>query len=117
MINHYIQTLLHSREISHLFHLSTTSYSDHIALQTYYESIVEMVDGLVESYQGKYGILTLDLTVDKNTELDVVGYFITLIHELEVMRSELPNDNFLQHQYDDIETLIYSTLYKLKYLK
>ncbi len=117
MINTYIQKLLQSRQQAHIFHLSTTSYSTHIALQTYYESIVEMVDGLVESYQGKYGILTLDLTVEETTYLDVVSYFIILIHELEVMRSELPNDNFLQHQYDDIETLIYTTLYKLRYLK
>jgi hypothetical protein len=50
--------LLHSQTQVHIFHLQTKSYSEHKALQKYYEGIDALVDGVIESYQGKYGIIT-----------------------------------------------------------
>jgi hypothetical protein len=45
--------ILHSRNQSHIFHLQTKSYSEHKALNDYYDNIVDLYDGLIESYQGK----------------------------------------------------------------
>ncbi len=45
--------LLHSQTQVHIFHLGTKSYSEHKALQGYYEGIDALVDGVIESYQGK----------------------------------------------------------------
>jgi hypothetical protein len=45
--------LLHSQTQVHIFHLQTKSYSEHKALQGYYEGIDALVDGVIESYQGK----------------------------------------------------------------
>jgi len=53
----FIGTLMQSRNQAHIYHLQTNSFAAHKALQEYYEEIVDLVDGLVESYQGKYGIL------------------------------------------------------------
>ncbi len=47
-----------SRTQAHIFHLQTPSFAAHTALQLYYEGIVPLVDGFVESYQGKNGIIT-----------------------------------------------------------
>jgi len=48
--------LMHSRTQAHIFHLGVSgpgAYAAHKALQDYYEGIVDLIDGLVESYQGK----------------------------------------------------------------
>ena len=52
-----IATLLHSQTQVHIFHLQTTSYAEHKALQGYYEGIDGLADGLVESYQGKNDLI------------------------------------------------------------
>ena len=52
-----ISLLLHSRTQVHTLHLQTESYPEHMALNGYYDGIGDLFDGLVESYQGKYGIL------------------------------------------------------------
>ena len=52
----------HSRTQTHVFHLGVKgpgAYAAHKALQEYYEEIVGLVDGLVESYQGKYGLISM----------------------------------------------------------
>jgi hypothetical protein len=115
-LNEYVQTLLQSRQEAQRYHLNTNTYSAHIALQEYYEQIVELVDDLVETYQGKYGILDLELTDVLANELEDVDYFRELAKWCEYARPSLPQDSFLTHQYDDIETLIYKTVYKLTYL-
>jgi hypothetical protein len=53
-----VSILLHSQTQVHIFHLQTKSYSEHKALQNYYEGIDGLVDGVIESYQGKYEVLT-----------------------------------------------------------
>lgn len=116
MIKKYIENLLESRTVTHLYHLSTSSYAKHIALEEYYTEIVNLIDEIVETYQGKYGIMKLELTTDFKNDINSVEYFEYLAQFVETIRSELPQDNFLQHQYDDVETLIYKTLYKLKYI-
>ena len=45
--------LLFSQTQAHVFHLQTGSYAEHKALQGYYEGIDDLVDSLVESYQGE----------------------------------------------------------------
>ena len=56
----FIGTLMQSRNQAHIYHLQVEgpgSFAAHKALQDYYEEIVNLIDGLVESYQGRYGIL------------------------------------------------------------
>lgn len=116
MIDKYTTRLLESRTVTHLYHLSTSSYAKHVALEEYYTEIVNLIDEIVETYQGKYGIMKLELTSNFKNDISSIEYFESLAQFTEYIRSELPQDNFLQHQYDDVETLIYKTLYKLKYL-
>lgn len=61
IIGQFISTLFASRTQAHIFHLQTIgegSFAMHSALNIYYDDIVGLVDGLVESYQGRYGIIT-----------------------------------------------------------
>jgi hypothetical protein len=113
----FIGTLMQSRNQAHIYHLQTPSYAQHIALQGYYEGIIPLIDGLVESYQGKYGILrdykmAGTIKEDENPAM----YFEGLCKFVEAILPSLPQDTFLVNQYDEVMTLIQSTKYKLKFL-
>ena len=110
--------MLHSQTQVHIFHLGTKSYSEHKALQGYYEGIDALVDGIVESYQGKYGLLTNYKSYKNQTyknKNQVLKYFTSLLNTIEEKR-DCCDDSYLQNQIDTVQELIYSTMYKLKFL-
>jgi hypothetical protein len=119
-MNEYVGTLFQSRNQAHIYHLQTPSYAKHMALNDYYEDIVDLIDSLVEGYQGKYEILKgykmLGTLKDWKDDEDIVKYFEQLARYCELKREKLPQDGFLTNVYDDIDSLIRSTLYKLKRL-
>lgn len=111
--------LLHSRTQAHTLHLQTESYAEHKALQGYYEGIDPLIDGLVESYQGKYNILTgyksYDISDYKSPE-STINYLKELYVKVEKLR-KCCDDSYIQNQIDNVCDLINSTLYKLRFLK
>ena len=109
-------TLLHAATITHFMHFQTKSYATHVALGAFYVALPDLVDALVESYQGKYGIITNYPTSFEGTQLDPVSYIETLKTMVIVSRHTLPQDSEIQNDIDGIATLINSTLYKLRYL-
>jgi hypothetical protein len=114
-----VATLLHSQTQVHIFHLQTKTYSEHKALQNYYEGIDGLVDGIVESYQGKYEIITgykTIKTVDYKSTEQVISYFKELDENIEKNRTSV-KESYIQNQIDTVQELIYSTLYKLRFLK
>jgi DNA-binding ferritin-like protein len=121
MIASLLSVLLASRNQSHIFHLQTTSYSEHKALGEYYEAIGDFIDNLAESYQGKYGIIRGYTTPNKIEEVTnngfVFSYFEKLSDVVEQAGKEIPQDSYLLNQIDEIVALIQSTIYKLKFLK
>ena len=110
--------LLHSQTQVHIFHLGTKSYAEHKALQGYYEGIDALVDGIIESFQGKYGLLT-NYKSYKNQSYknknQVLKYMKGLLNTIEEKRESV-EDSYIQNQIDTIQELIYSTMYKLKFL-
>jgi len=112
--------LLHSRTQAHSFHLGQRgigSLSAHLALGEYYNSIGGIVDGLVEAYQGQYGLIKLQSVsgLDTNNDLkNVIVYFDKLIAAVAKLRKdEKLQMSWLQNDIDNIVTLLYSTKYKL----
>ena len=117
--NVMISKLLHSRNQVHVFHLQTKSFAEHKALNDYYDDVVDIIDGLVESYQGKYDLLTSYesykiLNYESNEQL--LKYFKELESNIEENRKTI-KDSYLQNQIDNAVELINSTIYKLKFLK
>jgi len=114
-----ISYLLHSRTQAHVYHLQTPSFAAHNALNDYYDGIVDLTDGLVESFQGKYGILTgysnFGLMEYQSCEA-IQEYFHALCTTIDMLRTDMP-DSYIQNQIDEVMTLVKSTIYKLKFLK
>ena len=107
-----VSILLHSRTQVHIFHLQTKSYAEHKALQKYYEGIDGIVDGLIESYQGKYDIITQYNSVkneDYNSNEQVIKYFKALDAMIDKNRKEV-KESFIQNQIDTVQELINSTV-------
>ena len=120
LMGQFVSTLLASRTQAHIFHLQTPSFAAHKALNKFYDEIVGVTDSLVESYQGKYGIITgygnIALQEYQSCEAIIV-FFETLCMYVEKSRQILPQDSYLQNQIDEIVALIKSTIYKLRFLK
>ena len=111
--------LLNSVTTAHILHLSTRSYSQHKALETFYTEIGDHVDDFVEAFQGKYGLLTnYPATADLFATQAPIAYLTYLKDEVATLRKapEFPADSELQNIIDEIAQLIDSTLYKLKFL-
>ncbi len=111
-----ISQILHSRTQIHTFHLQTESYAEHMALNGYYDVVGGLIDGLVESYQGKYEILkgyqNYELKDYSGTE-NTITYLKDLCEKIESLR-DCCKDSYIQNQIDTVCELINSTLYKLR---
>jgi len=112
-----------SRDQAHIFHWQTTgigSFAAHMALNAYYDEIPGLTDALVESYQGKHGLVMGYTPAEKFDEFEktvVVKYFKGLAMFVERAYTKLPQeDTYILNQLDNVKELIYSTLYKLENL-
>jgi len=106
--------LFQARDIIHLSHLKINSYAKHKALNNFYDDLLDLIDTLVESYQGENGIQSIETPASKAQE--PIAYLKTL---LEVVKSAAPlfKDSDYLNVLDEIKTLIKRTLYKLQYLQ
>lgn len=113
-----ISYLLHSRNQTHVFHLQTKSYAEHRALGGYYDDIIDLVDGLVESYQGKYDIIKEydSYKLESYTGKPQLETFLkALSKKVEEVHPKV-KDTYLQNQLDTVNELINRTLYKIRFL-
>ena len=112
----FVGTLLHSSTVTHFMHLQTKSYAAHMALGSYYEEVIDLVDGLAESIQGKYGIIEDYGRTFGVPNSEPVAYFKSLTEYVDRVREDMPADTEIQNDIDSIMTLINSTVYKLRFL-
>lgn len=117
----FISTLFSSRTQAHIFHLQVTgpgSFAAHKALNEYYDGIIGLADGIAESYQGRYGIITgykgEGQWIEDTTQ--IIKYFDALCMYVEKNRVSLVQDSYIQNQIDEVVALIESTKYKLSKL-
>lgn len=111
--------LFQIRDQIHMMHLRASgigSYAQHKALNDFYEEILDLTDGLIESYQGKYGIIKFK--VKESTDVDPTSLLKELVKLTDSgVAYTMFIETWIQNQIDEISTLTYSTLYKLQNLK
>ena len=117
----FISNLLNSRQQAHVYHwqeVGEGSNAVHEALNEYYDKIVKKIDGLVESIQGRNGIIrgyNLEFAVREDNKPLI--YFQALVKYVEAVRQRLPQDSYVQNQIDEIVDLLETTKYKLENLR
>ena len=111
---------LHSRTQAHEFHTRVSgagSLSLHKALEEYYTEIVPLIDGLIEAYQGQFGLIQYKQVsgLDNNASKEnIIAYFDKLITFLKLERkADNLKESWIQNELDNIVKLLYSTKYKL----
>jgi hypothetical protein len=116
--------LFESREMAHIYHLQVNgdmgSHAKHIALGDYYDGVLGLIDDLIETFQGQYGVIEeYDVIDTKDTKSkDTIEYFNELARFIKEERKCInAEDTHLHNIIDEVVALVYRTLYKLKYTK
>lgn len=114
MIEELIEKMFHARDASHIEHWKTHSYARHVALNEYYDEVVDGIDKFVEAYQGTFGIIG-DVAGE---EKDVAKMINDDIIWLNKNRSEICKGvPALENIIDELTGLHMKTLYKLENLR
>lgn len=115
----FILTLLHAVTNTHILHLKSKSFSEHMALGEFYQALPDLVDAVVEATQGRYGQL-IDYPVQyyapASTALEELQQLKDYVDETR-RGEDIPQDTEIQNLIDEIASQIDSTLYKLTFLK
>jgi hypothetical protein len=106
------------RNVAHSVHLNTRSYSKHVALQTFYDNVIDVADAFAEAYQGRHGLMgPIAIPAAKKTT-NIIDFLQDQLAEIEKGRYEVcdKSDSTLQQLIDNIVELYLTTLYKLRFL-
>lgn len=107
--------LFMSRDYAHRAHLYTSSYAKHIALNEFYDELIDLVDTFAEAAQGCYGKIEFDVV---ELEGNVKDPITSIRNHMEMVQeaAEGCGNRALNNVLDDICTLYAQTLYKLSEL-
>jgi DNA-binding ferritin-like protein len=119
LLTELVMDLLHSATITHIMHWQTTSYAQHVALGEFYSEIPELIDAVIEAYQGKNNVILNKYPVETESyeDLTPLNYLEYLNQELYEGRGMFGDDSEIQNLVDSIAELIDSTIYKLRRFK
>lgn len=104
------------RQNAHVLHLASKSYSEHVALNEFYDGLTGLMDSLIEVYQGQYGLVTVEQSTSK--EKEALAFIESAAQEFVDAHGLFDKkDTHLHNILDEIVALTYQTAYKLKFLK
>lgn len=108
------ESILHSWKL----HLKAKKHSTHVILEEYYEEAFDIIDGLIEHYQGVYKcVIVDDVNLISLKNEDPLVYFTDLKNYVSNFANNSNNFNErtfeIKSDIDDLLRLIDSTLYKL----
>ena len=113
-----ISILFLARDVAHREHLHTDSFAVHMALDFFYNTIIENADAITEAYQGEF---------DKLPLIPIKAYTgkKPIIETLQEYKQWIVDNRYLvcskeqtaiQNLIDEAVSTFQSTLYKLKFL-
>lgn len=118
-VGDFLGTLMESIQISWKYHLKATKNSTHVILEEYYSDAQEIIDTIIESYQGRFGIITEYGNRICDCGKSCLEYLTELRDFIENGKLMIPNISSSSEILSEIDTLatkVDTTLYKLKNL-
>lgn len=117
MIEELIIRTFATRNATHLEHWRTKSFAAHSALGSFYDSIIEHIDGIVEASQGAFDLVEVEEIPKQKKVDDIVAHLEDDLVWIGENRKKITGglqavDNLLQ----GMEGAYLSTIYKLKNL-
>jgi len=113
-----ISLLFLARDLAHREHLHTRSYAQHMALNGFYEDILDIADSIAEKYQGRFDLMPL---------IPITGYTANT-PIIEILQDHLTwiadnrytivpkEETALQNLIDEAVAVYHEGLYKLRFL-
>jgi uncharacterized protein YgfB (UPF0149 family) len=114
----FVGMLFLARDVAHSVHLNTRSFSKHMALNTFYDSIIDLADAFAEAYQGRHGLIGPISLMSAKKTANIIEFLEDQLKEIESVRYDVvdKSDTSLQQLIDNIVELYLTTLYKLRFL-
>ena len=111
-----IGLLFYARTVTHIEHLKTKSYAQHVALNTFYDEVIDLADSLAEAYQGDRGLLGPIPQYAKIPDYAIDVFLEKQMKTIEELRKQGNYRSAIQNIIDEVVGLYLSTLYKLRNL-
>lgn len=118
MIEELISRVFCTRNIAHIAHWKTKSYAEHVALGDFYDGVIDIIDKLVEAYQGSFGIIKeIPEEDDSMYDMEILDLLQEDAKWVNKHRSEIAKKvASLENIVDELTDLYLTTIYKLKFL-
>lgn len=107
--------LFHCRDITHLAHLRSQSYSEHVALNDLYDAVLDSADEITELMQGYVGILEFSIPLSSYTP--ILPYLKAEQKELTKSIKDFQDMPDVQNKLQDLLAVFSKSIYKLENLK
>lgn len=114
----FVAMVFLGRDMAHRAHLKTRSYAEHMALGEFYTTVIALIDGFAEAYQGRYNELLDVPLMDNEFEGEIADVLDQQMAWIEDNREKIcPRDeSSLHNEIDAVVSLYQQTLYKLRFL-
>lgn len=118
MIDELIRRVFTRRDQAHLAHWASKSYSEHEALGSFYEDILDPLDELVENHQGYKGLVKTIKVESFESTNDILGLLKEDVKWIDSNRASISsNIKSLENIIDELTSVYVKTIYKLTNLK
>ena len=116
MIEELVARVFTARNLAHLAHWKTKSFSQHMALGDFYDGVIDQLDALVEAYQGQFGLIG-NVSIKAPAKAEIVSFLEEELAWINDNCEEITMENSsLENLLQNITATYQSTLYKLKNL-
>jgi hypothetical protein len=118
-IGEFFGTLIESIPITWRYHLKSRKHSEHVILEEYYEDAQEIIDRIIESYQGKFNVILEygnRIFDDEKEDILYLSELRDFVQNGRDMFDEIVSSSEIMSEIDTLLSLLDSTLYKLKNL-
>ena len=116
MIEILIARVFNTRNLAHLAHWRTKSFSEHMALGDFYDAIVGQLEEIVECYQGSNGLIKIPELPAALFQKDMVKYLEEELGWILENMKEMSKDDSVENLIQTLAASYQRTIYKLKNL-
>lgn len=121
-----IITLMHAGTAAHILHLQAVgagSFARHLALNDFYNEIIDKADDIAEAWQGRNRAIITGYPdgyvnpPQTGTKEDVLSFLLSLQEFVDTTRQDVDQNSEIQNLIDEASQLIDSTIYKIEQLQ
>ena len=114
MIEELVSRVFAVRNAAHVAHWKSKTLSEHMALGSFYDEIIDTLDKLVEAYQGYFGLIG-EVPSASPTQAAIIPYITVEAAWISKNRSTIAKSvPALENIVDELTGVYLITIYKLK---